>query len=242
MNKVLFTSIIIMVASNIIPAQDAANLRTFYSIGRINATSSFGGMLNAMPTYPNTINGNYYFDDDTFREGFISIRNIEKPFGPFQMRYNLHSNELEVNLKEGIRSLSLDKVTSFMWINNKAEEFYFASCKGLKINNTPLDGFAQVISGEKLVLLKKRKAILKKSTFNPLEVENSSVDKIVKEDDYFLLLDSSTINITKEKKRILSFFKGKYENEVSKFLKNNDFNPKKENTLIAFTEFYNKLN
>ena len=222
--------------------QDAANLRTFYSIGRINAVSSFGGMFNIMPTAPSTVTGNYYFDDEILKKGLISVEGKDKPFGEFPMRYNLKSNELEVELKEGLRSLNLGQVSSFMWTDERGKESYFINLKDFNSNSVPIIGFAQVITSGKLSLLKKRRAIFQKTEFNPLEAEKADIDKIIKKEDFFFVKDSQAFLITKNKKDAIAFL-GSIDTDqrIENFIIENGFNSKKELSLIQLTEFYNSI-
>ena len=159
MHYKFFVASICLLYLTIRPAksQDASNLRTFYSIGRINAVSSFGGMFNVMPTAPSTVTGSFYYDDEILKKGLISVKGHDKPFGEFPMRYNLKSSELEVELKEGLRSLNLEQVSSFMWADTQGKESYFVNLKDFKSNSgVPIIGFGQVITSGKLSLIKKR--------------------------------------------------------------------------------------
>lgn len=222
-------------------AQEPSKLSTFYSIGRLNATGSFGGIGTVMAGGPNSIEGNEFYDTPDFKNGFISVSGYEKPFGEFPMRFNVRSREIEIQEKGKVVSLSMELVKSFMYEDEKHQKHFFFNGKGYKIGTTSADGFFEVLVEGSVLLLKRRIFEHKKTSFNPLDVENSTSEKLLKKDELFLLKEG-TVDLVKlpiKKKDLFAFLSN--PTELENFLKEKHIGVKEEGDLVRLVAFCNSI-
>ena len=240
MNRITFSFAASFIAATVF-AQEPSKLSTFYSIGRLNATGSFGGIGTVLSAGPNSIEGNEYYDTPDFKNGFISVSGFEKPFGEFLMRFNIRSREIEIQEKAKVVSLSMERVKSFMYEDDKNQKHFFFNGKGYKIAQTSVDGFFEVLVEGSTLLLKRRTFEHKKTSFNPLDVENSTSEKLLKKDELFLLKEGTVdlIKLPMKKKALLDFL-GK-PNELEKFLKEKNIGFKEEADLVIIVAFSNSI-
>jgi hypothetical protein len=226
--------------SNAVFSQDIQELRTVGALGTLNVSGN-GGMFNIMSSKPVETLGSFYYNEKYFKRGFILVEGVEKPVGEYKMRYNLNTNELEVVLKEGLRSISNSKIVSFYWsdsVSNK--QTTFVKALNYQYDGSKIEGFLEVIQEGKLTLLKRKKIRLQKSNFNPLLVEESSNDQIFQDEEFFLLKDNKLIKFEKKNSNTVTAFLGN-EDRVLNYLKNNKTIYKKESELKLFVLYYNSL-
>jgi hypothetical protein len=231
--KIIYLISLITLTANVAFSQSPEEIRTYYNLGTINVSGN-GGMFNIMSSKPTETLGTYYYNDKYFKKGFISVEGLEKPLGEYRMRYNLKTNELEVILKEGLRSISTSKINNFLWsdsISNRQAIFLKAS--NYTYDGSKIDGFLEVIQEGKLSLLKRKKIRLQKSNFNPLLVEESTNDQIFQDEEFFLLKNNNIIKLEKKNKKSITAFLADNERALT-YLKNNKVNYKKESELNLF--------
>jgi len=218
-------------------AQSPESVRTFYALS--NMATGNAGTFNVMSSKPTEIVGNYYYNGDkNFKEGLISVEGFEKPFGYYKMRYNLKTNELEAILKEGLRSLSLNKINSFLLRDSVNKETLFLKAQHYEMHGTKIVGFLEVISEGKISLLKRKNLRMQSSPFNPLLVEESANVQILQDEELFILKENHLVKIDKKNKKE---FMALFENDTvaSRYFTSTKINFKKEADLILFIRHYN---
>jgi hypothetical protein len=231
--KVLILFSVLSITSTLSFSQSPEEVRTYNALGTLNVSGN-GGMFNIMSSKPVETIGTYYYNEKYFKRGFISVEGVEKPVGEYKMRYNLKTSELEVVLKEGLRSISTTKIISFVWSDSVFhKQTLFLKASNYQYNGPKIDGFLEVVQEGKLTLLKRKKIRLQKSNFNPLLVEESTNDQIFQDEEFFLLKDNTLIKLEKKNNKAITAFLGNDDRALN-YLKNNRVNYKKESELNLF--------
>ena len=235
--SILFS--VLSITSSLSFSQSPEEVRTYNALGTLNVSGN-GGMFNIMSSKPVETIGTYYYNEKYFKRGFISLENVEKPLGEYQMRYNLKTNELEVVLKEGLRSISTSKIISFLWSDSASnKQTMFLKASNYQYDGSKIDGFLEVILEGKLSLLKRKKIRLQKSNFNPLLVEESSNDQIFQDEEFFLLKDNRLAKLEKKNNKAITAFLGS-DDRALQYLKNNKINYKRESEIVLFVIHCNR--
>lgn len=240
-----FFSACVLILSISLKAQEPSKLSTFYSIGRLNATGSFGGIGTVMAPNGNSLEGDEYYDSPDFKKGFISVNGFEKPFGEFQIRYNIRSQEIEMLQGEKVISLSPEKIRSVMYELPSGEKHFFFNAKGYISKGVSMTGFFEVLTEGRVLLLKRKTFEHKKTSFNPLDVESSTTEKLLKKEQFFLLNllkdgGNELTELPRQKGKIMDYLGNK--NEVTMFFKANNLSLRSESDLISLINFSNGLN
>lgn len=150
------------------------------------------------------------------------------------IKVDLMNNWIEVNLKGKIFLLYLDDTHSFYFKNSND-----AFITGNSIVKDSPAGFYKVLYNEKSSLFCQYSTNIKKSTYIPAFDVGEKDDKIIIEKTYYAFINNQLIELEKNKKKLIRQFKS--NNEIITFIKHNNINPKKEQDLIKFINYYDSI-
>jgi hypothetical protein len=234
----IFIISFITAANSRLFCQEPAQLRSFYSMGQANATGSFGGMITT-PVPPSTqANKSIYFDSPSMKQGFLSISGYKELLGPFPLRYNIYSQELETIVSQVLLSLPTEKIQSFMYADSMGIKNYFVSNKEFSTIDKPSKAvfFQQVFVGNKASLYKSRSAKEQKQSFNPLDVNRSTESKVTIETNLFVE-KSNSLQRFASKRDLISIL---VEENAEELIKQHKLDVRSETDLIKLFELINR--
>lgn len=184
-----------------------------------------------------TVEGSPYFED--FQKGeFVQGETV---YGPFLGRYNIYNDEVEVKFDENKDELqSFSKIVgSKVNLENAVLEYH--KFKDIKGN----DGEGYLILAKELQNISLY--IKKECKYSPFKkAPNPQVKDIPARFttyDHFYILeegDTKPKALPKKKKALLKLFPG-MEKDISKYIKSNKLNLKKETDVIKLTYYINTL-
>lgn len=216
------------------------NIRATNTLERLGGISKTD-MLYGIPMPPGKVIGDTYLDMH-WKNSSILLYEKDKLLEGYPVRYDIHSDELEINAKNGIKVLKGSKVKSFVWADSITNTpTYFVNAKEYKSdNNTNLGGFFQVVSDGAMPLFKKTTVEIKKADYNVAFNVGSHDDKILKKSDFYTLKGNEVVEIPGSKKKFLPLFGDKTE-VIEKFIRDNGLSISKEENLKMIFDHYNSL-
>jgi hypothetical protein len=218
------------------------NLRATNTLDRL---STFSGnnvpdMLYGIPFPPGKIIGDTYLSTEWKNSTVFLYDN--KTIEGYPTRYDIATNELEFNAKNGVKVLDGNKVKNFVWIDGQTNQLsYFVNAREFKnSDNVPLIGFFEVLSDGMLPLLKRTKVLVKKADYNAVLNVGSHDDKILKSDDLYYAKDIHVLKVPSSSKKLTVLF-GDKSADVKKFINDNSLSVGKEQDMAKIFEYYNAL-
>jgi hypothetical protein len=218
------------------------NVRATNTLDRL---SSYQGshapdLLYGIPFPPGKVVGDSYLNAD-WKVSTVFLYD-GKTIEGYPTRYDIATNELEFNAKNGIKVLGGDKIKNFVWIDGQTNvPAYYVNAKEFKSkDNVPLIGFFEVLADGTIPLLKKTKVTVKKADYNAALNVGSHDDKILKSDQLYYARDNQVFKLPSSSKKVIALF-GDKSAEVKKFIDDNSLSTGKENNLVKIFENYNSL-
>jgi hypothetical protein len=246
MKKILITCCLFISFTAIISAQQAPLVppviratnfseRLNYQIGA-GTTSLLGMPIRAADVIGDT----YLFTD--WRQSNVMLYDSDKLIENHVIRYDMKDDNIEFKFGNDIRVLKGSRVKSFVCIDSVSKTpTYFMNGKDfVNKDNTPFDGFMQVLSDGSMPLLKRYEIYIKQPDFN-LALNVGSIDyKIIKRLQYYYMLDGKLHLLPSGKGAILKVF-GEDKEQVKKFMKLNNVQVSEEHHLSAVFDYYNSM-
>jgi hypothetical protein len=131
-------------------------------------------------------------------------------------------------------------VEKYSFQGKQLDSLYFVNSAAYKFEDTPFDGFLQLLCDGEFQLLKLTRAEIVKPSYNPsLEVGDRDAYIVKKETLYYSLPDKR-ISKVKGKSEILSLL-GERKDLVKSFITSNRLGFKNEEDLIKIFSHYNSL-
>jgi len=240
---VFLAAIVVQTSSVFGQAVMPDNLRAASTIDRM---SNFTGtnvpdFLYGIPAAPGKVIGDTYLNTE-FNTSNVLLYENDKIIEGYPVRYDVYTNELEFNAKNGIKVMNGGKVKSFAWIDEKSKlPEYFINAKEFRNSeNVQLIGFFQVLSDGALPLLKKTTVDVKKPDYNEALNVGSRDAKILKKAEQFYAVGNKVFKVPASKKNVLSLFADKSA-EMEKFIADKSLSMAKEEHLITIFNHYNLL-
>jgi hypothetical protein len=219
------------------------NLRAASTLDRL---TNFQGnntpdMLYGIPMPPGKVIGDTYLSTD-WKIATVLLYADNKIIEGFPTRYDIGTNELEFNAKNGVKALSGEKVKSFVWIDSQTNTpSYFVNAKEFKnIDNVPFIGFFQILSDGTLPLMKRTKITVKKADYNAALNVGSPDDKILKSEELCYSKENKVFKMPGSNKKAVPVF-GDKAAEIKKFIDENSLSVGKEEDLIKIFDHFNSL-
>lgn len=241
-NYLIVAILIIITLKSFCQAVMPENLRAANTMDRL---STFHGnnvpdLLYGIPFPPGKVIGDTYLNVD-WKPSTILLYD-GKTIEGYPTRYDIQTDELELNAKNGIKVLAGNKVKSFVWINEITKEpGYFINAKEFKnSDHIPLQGFFQVLADGAIPLFKKNIVVVKKADYNAVLNVGSHDDTIIKKIELDYALGGQVYKIPSSKKKLLPLFRDK-SGEIENFINNNSLSISKEEDLIKIFDYYNTL-
>ena len=218
-------------------AQNEVNTNTIssnYSAG----TSA--NIITEIPFQKGETKGSVYVAEDWY-SGSMELTD-DRIIANYPLKYNIRTNEIEINTEEGIRIVNSSMIKDFAWMNTTKGVEIFENCKTYTANNSDLKltGFFQVLVSGKTKLLIKSKVDLVEANYNVAMNAGSKSDKFVKKDDYYIYKDEKLHKIYKTKGSVLSVLQDQ-KKVLKKYAKQNKLKFRVIEDLVKIVEHYNTL-
>jgi hypothetical protein len=245
MNKLIIVSIFFLALTEKALSQAAMpeNMRAASTLDRLGGFhgNNVPDMLYGIPFPPGKVIGDTYLSTD-WKYATVLLYENDKMIEGVPTRYDVATNELEFNAKNGIKVLPGNKIRNFVWVDTQINEpgFFINAREFKNIDNVPLDGFYQVLSDGAMPLLKRTKITVKKADYNAALSVGSRDDKILKIYELFYAKDNIVYKIPSNAKKLVSVF-GDKSSEMKKYIDDNSLAAGKEQDLIKIFEYYNSL-
>ncbi|GGE60327.1 hypothetical protein EV200_103607 [Pedobacter psychrotolerans] len=176
-----------------------------------------------------SVQGSPYFNE-RYTSGKIKTAS-QKEFTINNLKYNLETQQLEYAENDQIYAIQ-DSVQSFTLVDSLGKENVF-----FKLNSENATGFYKIIADGKIALLKKYTV---RKEENQDWYTKKTGTKNVQHQVYFTNQDGIIKNFIPSIKSINAVLADN-KNQVMKFIKNEQLNPKQEDDLIRIFNFYNTL-
>ncbi len=193
------------------------------------------------PPPPGETIGDTYLET-SFSPGNVILKDKERMLENFRIRYDIHRDEMEFKTNNGVRVLPGAKIKSFVMLDSlSGKRRYFMRGNVLSSSRDLLhDGFFEILNEGTVPVLKKSSIVIKKADYRP-ELDLGSRDtKILKKQEYFLLIDKNIREVPGQKKKVFGLF-GSHEETIEAFAKQYGLNPSREEDLIKIVDHYNSL-
>jgi hypothetical protein len=240
---VKFIVLLALVSQSYAQAVVPENVRATNTLEKLQDLDRMGNadMLYGIPLPEGKVIGDTYMDKHWKKSAILLYEN-NKMIEGFLARYDIYLDELEIKARNGIKVLKGNKIKSFVWLDSiNAVPAYFVNAKDFKSeDDVAFTGFFQVLSEGSVPLLKRTTLGIKKADYNIQFNVGSHDDKILKKDDFFMLKEDKVIELPSSKKKLLALFAEK-EEDVERFMKDNDLGTNKEEQLKLIFDHYNSL-
>jgi len=202
-----------------------------------------GNMIYGIPDGPKQLLGNYYLDTKWNKSTIMLYKNEEILVDQW-VRYNIASNQFEILSPndERVKTIPGLRVQNLVWVDSLHRvPRYFINGMDLKENGTPISGFYEVLVDGELSLVRRTIATVKKSNYNTALMIGNKDDEIKKRDTYYYLQDDQVIEVPKSQKKLMKLFREDKQEEIAKFIDDNDPNLKEVSGLYKVFSYYNSL-
>ncbi|MEO7990325.1 MAG: hypothetical protein ABI663_12340 [Chryseolinea sp.] len=218
------------------------NIRAVNTIERLTDSNGLGTneMMYGIPFPEGKVIGDTYLNLE-WRKATILLYDADKLIEGYSARYDIQTNELDIETSNGIKALSGTKVKSFVWMDSQTgKSSFFINAKEYHYNETVLNGFFEVRADGATPLFKKVNLILKKADYNVALNTGSRDDKILKKVVYYYGQGDQVLLLPSSKKKMLSIFK-KDADKVNAFINENGLSVKNEDHLDQIFSYFNSL-
>lgn len=199
-----------------------------------------GEMLFGIPLAPGKIIGDTYLDT-RWKIGSIMLYEKDKVVERYPIRYDIHANELDIQVGQNIKVLSGNKIRSFSWIDSAATEpVYFINARDfVNEEGVKFTGFFCVLVDGPLPLLCKTELVVRKADYNEQLNVGRKDDTILKKEHYYYLQAGKAIEMPSRKKLPAIFTS--HASEVEKYIKDNHIGASREHDLVLVFNYYKTL-
>lgn len=236
---------LLVLSMGLVKAQNSAipnYVRAVNALERLSDSNGLGTneMVYGINLPPGKVIGDTYLST-SWKKSVILLYKENKLLEGYEVRYDVHADELEVKTSKGIKVLKGHDIKSFMWIDSlRTEPYYFVNAADYKKDDAPLAGFFEVLVDGQTPLFKKTRLAMKKANYNVALDVGSRDDKILKVHEYYVARSGKVTEIPSSRKKIASVFSPR-EDDITKFMDANDLSVRKESDLVHIFQFYNSL-
>ena len=237
MKKIDFIAALFISFPIVISAQDIQNVRQ--NIQHIESGKRLQGqILMGRELPPGGVDGSYYLNEDWYKGTVYLSEN--QTYDDLSLKYNLHSNDLEVFFHKEIKVLPTHLVDSFEWFDsNRQSTVSFINASKYAFEDTKLVGFMEVEQSGGMKLVTRHKMKVRPPTYvKGLDVGDRDT-KLYTIEELYLIKDSRVLALQKNHRYNLQFFKDR--KEVTEFVKQNKLKLNKKEDLAKAVTFYNNL-
>lgn len=244
MEKILYLFISLLISkgfaqipNNAVPSNiRAANTLDQLSAGDIRPAD----LIYGIPIPPGEIIGDVYQDQE-WRKTAVLLYSQSKLIEGYRCRYNILSNQIEIQTGSGERAIEGSKVKSFVWIDPKDDSpLFFVNAQDFKVNGHPQSGFLQVLSDGRLPLFKKTSIFIREPDYKPEFSMGSRDTRLIKREQLYYSGNDELFSLnTKNKRKFIDGF-GELSTEIDSFINVNELKISNEDHVILIFEFFNK--
>lgn len=220
----------------------APNIRAANTIERLTDSNGLGTneMMFGIPLPEGKVIGDTYLNLE-WRKAAILLYEGNRLIEGHSARYDIQTNELDIEASNGIKALSGTKVKSFVWLDSQTgKSAFFINAKEYHFNETVLTGFFEVRVDGSNPLFKKVSLILKKADYNAALSTGSRDDKILKKIFYYYREGNQVMLLPNSKKKVLPIFKNNAD-KINAFINKNNLSVKQEDHLEQIFTYFNSL-
>ncbi len=235
--KKLLLSLILIAAQMMVLFAQSGDLdpffgTTFYNIEQDNRLFKTGEKVDLK-----TINGTPY-ETEKFVRG-TAVETISENSGDFYMRYNIYNDAIEIkrNPQDKVATNLIKSENIYATINNKRYDYR----SYLDRNNKRKSGYFILISskGDDKLYLKKNKKFVPTKVSKEAYVKDTPA-QFKDDNNYYFEIKNTLVLIPQKKKVFLKQFLDD-EELLSKFLKKEKINLKKQEDLIRLLNYYSTI-
>ncbi len=218
------------------------NIRAVNTIERLTDSNGLGTneMIYGIPLPEGKVIGDTYLNLE-WKKSAILLYDVDKLIEGYSARYDIQTNELDIETLTGVKALSGAKVKSFVWLDSQTgKSSFFINTKEYHYNETVLNGFFEVRVDGATPLFKKVNLVVKKADYNVALNTGSRDDKILKKALYYFGQGDQVLLVPNSKKKMLSIF-SKDADKVNAFINENGLSVKNEDHLDQIFAYFNSL-
>ncbi|MEX2233840.1 MAG: hypothetical protein WD824_16870 [Cyclobacteriaceae bacterium] len=195
--------------------------------------------LYGIPLEPGRVIGNTYLNPDWRRTTFL-LYEADRMIEDYPARYEIDQDQFEIKVAKGVKVLSGKKVKSFVWVDSLTRSpHYFVNAKDLKNeDNSPLNGFFEVLSEGELTLLSRTGIVVKKPNYNEKLDMGTRDERILKKSKFYITEKGKVKELAASRKKLLPVF-GEHAAVMEEFIRKNALSLNEPAHLKAIFENYN---
>jgi hypothetical protein len=207
------------------------NVRASYNIDRFG-DGIINEMIFGIPLPGPKVVGDTYISQD-WKKGKVLLYGQEKFVGIYPVRYDLYSQEIEIQSAQGIRVIAGGKIRSFVTVEPYGRNSIFINIKEYSFKRPPsIDGFLKVVEDGPFALLSSTTINLKRPDYNEALNVGSRDYRIHKREKFFFLMNGTVTELPLRKKEFASLFPVGKRDLINQFIRDNNLRLDREPDLI----------
>ena len=179
-----------------------------------------------------TLNGKKVLSDE-FIKSNIKLKNDSSIYRNLSARINVYENALEVDYKGDVKYLPVNKIEKIQF---QGKDKPYLTQNSLSSELAAPRGFYKLLYNQQSILLCHYSYKIKAATYNVQFDVGQEYDEIVIERDFYLIVGDEMIKLEKNRRKLLKQL-GE-EREIKEFLRKNKIDPKDEQDMVKFLEYY----
>ena len=207
--------------------------------GRLLRPTHPGGIveISELPP-PKVIGSNYIYD--AWKLGSVTLSD-NKSIENIPLKYDLKQNILEVSTDSGIKVIYSERIDFFEWLTDNGTKEVFANAELFKCDVDLPTGFFEIIFEGKLILAAKKQVEYVSPHYNQaLDAGNPDGRLITSETFFYIDERNNALQLPKRKKEFYTIF-GTHAQEITTYMKSNNFGIKNRYDLKKIFGYYNAL-
>lgn len=207
--------------------------------GGIDVNAAPGGVIQEVDFSTPITTGTAYLKD-SWSVGSLYFYGENKILNK-PLKYDLENGMIEVKFSEKVKSVKDIWIKKMRWINTSSGmEEVFINGKDLTINGTQLTGLYKFIDLHgKYSLLLRYSVVYSKGTYVPVFDAGNKENKIRVENEPYLYLDGSVIELPKKRNNFFQVFGDNNKELVKEFVKSKQLNTRKTEDILEIVKYVN---
>jgi hypothetical protein len=242
MKKIFLLCVIVFAGLSCQSQSNENYLHNRYTLDRIG-TNSAGTQTSGIPLVsrpPADVIGDVYLTKH-YNASVFQLYNNDKIVEGYYSKLDLKQNEFDLVTPQGLRALKGSLVKSFLYVDSVTHfQNNFVNLKEWTYDKgSILDGFAEILSEGKIILVKRTELIFKKADFNPALNVGSKDHKYLKTPKLYYVAAGIIYELPR-KKELPKIFNER-EGEMRTYIEKQNLNLGSEKDMIKLFAYYNLI-
>ena len=204
----------------------------------IDTKSSTRAIMTQLPMAPPETTGDVYLHS-YWTIADITLTGKETELTGCSIKYNLQTNDLEIQYEQQVKVLPGRRIGHFLLIKPDGTKEKYVNGRNYHLDTSPVAGFLRVLDSGRWTLMVKPEIKVVEATYNPALHVGERDNQFVKDETFYISKGNALYKIDLPVKKFCKQFPG-YESQVNSFIKAERINLKKDNDLTTLLNFLNE--